>query len=148
MKSKQGKPPGTRKVATTGPNGVVKENQWQSSQRQQDALKYYMDPAEKETWGNAFKSLTKAGYSDNWASKLSSKGTLTEWFLQAVDIQRINPMHLQQKLQKIINDPMEETKDQLTAMKMLGGEMGMFQSTIRVKEVSAVEQALNEVLDM
>ena len=107
-----------------------------------------MDPDETETWGNAYRALEKAGYSPLYARRLASTNALTDWFLQAVDIQRINPMHLQQKLQRIINDPQEKTADQLLAMKMLGGEMGMFQTRIRVTEQSAVEQALNEVLDM
>ena len=143
--SKKGKKPGVRNIVRE--RGTI-SNQWQSDQRQQDALTYYMDPDEKETWGNAYKALEKAGYSSTYARRLASQNTLTDWFLQAVNIQRINPIHLQQKLQKIINSDCEKTADQLTEIKMLGGEMGMFQTNIKVTDTSAMEQAMNAVIDM
>ena len=66
--TKSGKKFGLR---TQGERGVT-ANQWTNSPQQNEFLRYYLDPGETETWGNAYLAATKAGYSDSYASSIMS----------------------------------------------------------------------------
>lgn len=132
---KKGKKFGTRPVVDnaqgsslpTGSGGShAVANQWQATTQQQNWLRYYMDPAEKETWGNAYQSAIKAGYSENYASRILSDKIALQWVQQARNIMRLNPEHLKSALNDIISNKYEKASDRIAAIKLLGIDQGMF----------------------
>ena len=50
--------------------------------RQLDFLKYYLDPKEKDTFSNAYRSAIKAGYSEEYAQTIVSRNL--EWVSEGV----------------------------------------------------------------
>ena len=119
-------------------------NQWQATQRQQDWLQYYMDPAEKETWGNAYQSALKAGYSESYARNIMNPSLALQWVQQAKNIVRLNPEHLKMALVKIINAEYAKDSDKIAAIKLLGTDQGMFVQK-QIVGITNIEQALNEL---
>lgn len=136
--TRAGKKPKQRKSGDLETHG----NQWTNSERQNRWLKYYLDPGEKETYGNAYSSAIKAGYSHGQAKNIINKGY--QWVQNAENVTRLNPEHIKAKLIDIIKDDSVKTGDQLTALKMLGTDMGMF---VEKKVIATVplEQALNDL---
>lgn len=139
MAGKKGKSFGTRDIATTSD---ATANQWQATQKQQNWLKYYMDPKETETYGNSFQAALKAGFSPSYASKIMSPTLALQWVQQAKNIMRLNPEHLKLALAQIITDSMAKDSDKIQAIKLLGTDQGMFVQ----KQITAhvgIEEALN-----
>lgn len=118
-------------------------NQWQATQRQQDWLSYYMNP-KSETWGNAYQSALRAGYSESYARVIMSDSVALEWVKQARNIMRLNPEHLKVALAQIINDPYSKDSDKIAAIKLLGQDQGMFVQK-QLVGVVPLEQMLNEL---
>lgn len=143
MKSKEGKKPNVRPVAIDKEE-LAQGNQWQATTRQQDWLNYYMNPREKATWGNAYQSAIKAGYSETYARNIVSESTALEWVKQARNIMRLNPEHLKVALAQIINDPISKDSDKIAAIKLLGTDQGMFVQRSLIGVVP-LEQALNDL---
>ena len=138
--SKDGKKFGVRPTV----KGDVQSNQWQATQRQQAWLKFYMDPREKPTWGNAYQSAISAGYSETYARNILSDSVALQWVQQARNIMRLNPEHLKLSLVQIINSDMARDSDKIQAIKLLGTDQGMFVQ----KQITAhigLEEALNEL---
>lgn len=144
--SKRGKRPNVRKVAEQPSDGKLAQgNQWQATKQQQDWLKYYMSPHERETWGNAYQSAIKAGYSESYARHIMSDSTAVEWVQQARNIMRLNPEHLKLALATIIADPMSKDSDKIQAIKLLGQDQGLFVPK-QLIGIVPLEQALNELV--
>ena len=143
MSKKQGKNFGKRLTVQDSETGV-QANQWQATQQQQNWLIYYMDPKHKDTYGNSYQAAIKAGYSEAYASRIMSDSMAVQWVRQARNIMRLNPEHLKSVLQEIINNKYEKTADRLAAIKLLGGEQGMFIQKTAVG-VFNIEDALNEL---
>lgn len=145
MSTKAGKKPNKRTIVETTSDGEVAQgNQWQATQRQQDWLRYYMDPKEKETWGNAYQAAIKAGYSETYAGTIMSPSVALQWVQQARNIMRLNPEHLKFALSQIISDTMSKDSDKIAAIKLLGTEQGMFVQ----KQITAhvgLEEALKDL---
>lgn len=118
-------------------------NQWQATQRQQNWLQYYMHP-KSETWGNAYQSAIKAGYSEGYARIIISDSTAVDWVKQARNIMRLNPEHLKVALAQIISNPIAKDSDKIAAIKLLGQDQGMFVQK-QLIGVVPLEQALNEL---
>ena len=142
MSKKQGKRFGSRAPATGSSKEVA--NQWQATQKEQDWLRYYMDPKEKETWGNAYQAAIKAGYSESYASNIMSPSLALQWVQQAKNIMRLNPEHLKFALAQIISDKYSKDSDKIAAIKLLGTDQGMFVQKQLVGHVN-IEEALNEL---
>ena len=139
MGSKKGKSFGTRGIAT---KSDAQANQWQATTRQQDWLKYYMDPKERETYGNSYQAALRAGYSESYAANIMSPTLALQWVQQAKNIMRLNPEHLKLALAQIITDSMSKDSDKIQAIKLLGTDQGMFVQ----KQITAhvgIEEALN-----
>lgn len=139
MGSKKGKSFGTRDIATSQD---ATANQWQATQKQQNWLKYYMDPKETETYGNSYQAALKAGFSESYAAKIMSPALALQWVQQAKNIMRLNPEHLKLALAQIITDNMAKDSDKIQAIKLLGTDQGMFVQ----KQITAhvgIEEALN-----
>ena len=139
MAGKKGKSFGTRDIATSQD---ATANQWQATQKQQNWLKYYMDPKETETYGNSYQAALKAGFSESYAAKIMSPALALQWVQQAKNIMRLNPEHLKLALAQIITDSMAKDSDKIQAIKLLGTDQGMFVQ----KQITAhvgIEEALN-----
>lgn len=119
-------------------------NQWQSTKRQQDWLLYYLDPSHKDTWGNAYQSAIKAGYSESYARNIMSPSLALQWVQQAKNIIRLNPEHLKFALAEIIGNKYEKASDRIAAIKLLGVDQGMFVQKQVVGHVN-IEDALNSL---
>lgn len=137
-KGKKGKKFGLR---TQGERGVT-ANQWTNSPQQNEFLRYYLDPTEKETWGNAYLAATKAGYSESYASSIIN--VAPQWIQQAQNIVKLQPEHLKQALAEIAGSRYEKASDRIQAIKLLGIDQGMFVQKQLVGHVN-IEQALSEL---
>lgn len=120
----------------------INANQWTNSPQQNEFLRYYLDPEQEETWGNAYISATKAGYSESYASSIIN--VAPQWIQQANNIVKLNPEHLKQALASIANSKMEKASDRIQAIKLLGIDQGMFVQKQLVGHVN-IEQALQEL---
>ena len=145
MSKKQGKKFGKRELVLENQDSTpAQANQWQATKRQQDWLVYYMDPKEKETWGNPYQAAIKAGYSETYARNIMSPSVALQWVQQAKDIVRLNPEHLKSALVEIIANKYEKASDRIAAIKLLGIDQGMFVQKQLVGHVN-IEEALNEL---
>ena len=136
--SKKGKKFGLR---TQGEKGVT-ANQWTNSPQQNEFLRYYLDPEQEETWGNAYLAATKAGYSNSYASQIIS--VAPQWIHQAQNIVKLHPEHLKQALASIASSKMEKASDRIQAIKLLGMDQGMFVQRQLVGHVN-IEDALKDL---
>jgi hypothetical protein len=140
-KKHKGKKFGTRELAK---NPETRANQWQATQKQQDFLRYYLDPKQKETFGNSYQSAIKAGYSETYAKNIMTPSMAVQWVSQAKNIIRLEPEHLQRVLIDIATSDYEKASDKIQAVKLLGLEKGMFVQKQLVGVVN-IEEALNEL---
>lgn len=136
--TKKGKKFGLRKQGEKG----VTANQWTNSPQQNEFLRYYLDPEQEETWGNAYLAATKAGYSDSYASQIIS--VAPQWIQQAQNIVKLHPEHLKQALASIASSKMEKASDRIQAIKLLGIDQGMFVQKQLVGHVN-IEDVLKEL---
>ena len=141
QKSKDGKKFTNRAIVN---KSEAQPNQWQSTKRQQDWLLYYLDPEHKDTWGNAYQSAIKAGYSESYARNIMSPSLALQWVQQAKNIIRLNPEHLKFALAEIIGNKYEKASDRIAAIKLLGVDQGMFVQKQVVGHVN-IEDALNSL---
>lgn len=145
MGKKKGKTFNKRNQVIDSPDGTpAQANQWQATKRQEDWLRYYMDPKEKETFGNDYQAAIKAGYSESYAKNIMSSSLALQWVQQARNIMRLNPEHLKMALVQIITDNMAKDADKIAAIKLLGTDQGMFVQ----KQITAhvgLEEALSQL---
>ena len=136
--TRRGKKFGLRKQ---GEKGVV-ANQWTNSPQQNEFLRFYLDPSEKETWGNAYLAATKAGYSESYASSIIN--VAPQWIQQANNLVKLQPEHLKQALASIASSTYEKASDRIQAIKLLGIDQGMFVQKQLVGHVN-IEDALKDL---
>lgn len=139
--SKRGHKPTNRSVTK---KSDAQPNQWQSTKRQQDWLQYYLDPKERDTWGNGYQSAIKAGYSESYARNIMSPSLALQWVQQAKNIVRLNPEHLKYALAEIIGNKYSKDSDKISAIKLLGVDQGMFVQKQLVGHVN-IQDALNSL---
>lgn len=136
--TRRGKKFGLRKQGERG----VTANQWTNSPQQNEFLRYYLDPTEKETWGNAYLAATKAGYSESYASSIIN--VAPQWIQQANNLVKLQPEHLKQALASIASSTYEKASDRIQAIKLLGIDQGMFVQKQLVGHVN-IEDALKDL---
>lgn len=136
--SKKGKKFGLRKQGEQG----VTANQWTNSPQQNEFLRYYLDPEQEETWGNAYHAAIKAGYSESYASSIMN--VAPQWIQTAQNIVRLRPEHLKQALASIASSKYEKASDRIQAIKLLGIDQGMFVQKQLVGHVN-IEDALKDL---
>ena len=136
--TKKGKKFGVR---TQGEKGVT-ANQWTNSPQQNEFLRYYLDPTETDTWGNAYHAAIKAGYSESYASSIMN--VAPQWIQQAQNIVKLQPEHLKQALASIAASKYEKASDRIQAIKLLGIDQGMFVQKQLVGHVN-IEEALKDL---
>lgn len=151
--TKRGKKFGLRKQGEKGVTDIdgksmdnkpkkVYANQWTNSPQQNEFLRFYLDPEQSETWGNAYLAATKAGYSESYSSSIMS--IAPQWIQQANNIVKLQPEHLKQALAAIANSKFEKASDRIQAIKLLGLDQGMFVQKQLIGHVN-IEQALNDL---
>lgn len=136
--TRKGKKFGLRKQGEKG----VTANQWTNSPQQNEFLRYYLDPTETDTWGNAYQAAIKAGYSESYASSIMN--VAPQWIQQAQNIVKLQPEHLKQALASIASSKYEKASDRIQAIKLLGIDQGMFVQKQLVGHVN-IEQALQDL---
>ena len=136
--SKSGKKFGLRKQGERG----VTANQWTNSPQQNEFLRFYLHPEEKETWGNAYLAASKAGYSESYASSIIN--VAPQWIQQANNLVKLQPEHLKQALASIASSKFEKASDRIQAIKLLGVDQGMFVQKQLVGHVN-IEDALKDL---
>lgn len=136
--TRRGKKFGLRKQGEKG----VTANQWTNSPQQNEFLRFYLDPSEKETWGNAYLAATKAGYSESYASSIIN--VAPQWIQQANNLVKLQPEHLKQALASIASSTYEKASDRIQAIKLLGIDQGMFVQKQLVGHVN-IEDALKDL---
>jgi hypothetical protein len=73
--------------------------------QQQAFLKHYLDP-KSETWGNAYKSALKAGYSEEYSQNIT--GQMPEWLSENISddkLLRKANKNLESALDGMLDDP-------------------------------------------
>lgn len=138
-KSRKGKAFGTRSVQK---NPDAYANQWHATKKQEDFLRYYLDPLERATFGNSYQAAIKAGYSETYSRNIMTPALGLDWVKQAKNIIRLEPEHLKSVLTGIATDRMEKAADRIAAVKLLGVDQGMFVQKQLVGHVN-IEEALN-----
>lgn len=136
---RKGKAPSIRKMASLEEQG----NQWQATPRQLKFIDAYMDPR-SETFGNAYQSGIKAGFSESYSQNLMKPSVGLKWVEQAYNIMTLEKPHLMMQLSQIIVDPYAKASDKISAIKTYGQEKGMFVEK-KVVGVVGIEQALSEL---
>lgn len=143
--SKRGKKFSKREVAARKDGELAQGNQWQATEQQLNWLNYYMNPKEDETYANPYQSAIKAGYSESYARNIMSPSTALQWVQAARNIMRtMSTEHIRGLLEDIATSRNEDTKDRLTAIKMLGTDQGMFVQKNITAHVG-LEEALQEL---
>ncbi len=128
MTKYKGKKFNKREVSANKPDGTpVQANQWQASPKQMDWLNYYMNPKEKDTYGNPYQAAITAGYSESYARQIMSPSLALQWVQSAKSIMRsMNTEHLRAALEEIALGKYEKASDRIAAIKLLGTDQGMF----------------------
>ena len=146
MGNRKGKKFNDREVAPVEDDGTVAQaNQWRATEKQLKWLKYYLDPKEKETYGNAYQSGIKAGYSPSYSEVITRPSVGLQWVESARTIMRtLKPDHLRNVLEEIALGEYEKTSDRIAAIKLLGVEQGMFTEK-KLVAVGSLEQAIQEL---
>lgn len=78
--------------------------------QQQTFLKYYLDP-KSETWGNAFQSAVKSGYSEEYAKNIT--GQMPDWLsenIRKTNLVQKAERNLDMALDGLLDDPEKGSK--------------------------------------
>ena len=101
---KKGLKPKNRALATTAPKHTIKKkltaNQWQNTPQQHLFMDSWINPT-SDTFGNAYHSALKAGYSKHYATVLTAPMTLNKWIEEYRRKLDFGPEHIKQGIQTI-----------------------------------------------
>lgn len=126
-KNKQGKKFNDRGITPRDEGTVVQANQWRATEKQLEWLDLYMNPKQTETYGKAYHSAIKAGYSESYARNMMNPSLALQWVQSARNIMRsMNPEHIRSTLEDILVNKYEKASDRIAAAKLLGTDQGMF----------------------
>lgn len=100
----------------------------QATPKQQKFLDNWLIPS-SETFGNAYQSAIKAGFSPHYAQKITAKSTDLDWMGEIRRQTTLKPIHIIKQLEHIsLFAP--QIRDQLTAISILTKVHGMQTSNI------------------
>lgn len=97
MKTK-GLKPKNRSVAKG--NGKLFANQWQNTPQQTEFMSYWLD-LDSETFGNAYQSALRAGYSNQYANQLASPSINNKWIQEYTNRLNLTDEHIRQGIQQL-----------------------------------------------
>lgn len=98
---RKGKPPLQRKLATTTKKTKLTANQYQATPQQDMFMDYWTNPKHTATFGNAYESALKAGYSPKYAIKITAPTTTNQWITEYRKGLNLTPEHITKKLEDI-----------------------------------------------
>ena len=99
-KIQQGHKPKDRKLATHTKKTKLTGNQWQNTPQQNMFIKLWTDP-NSDTFGNAYESALKTGYSKNYANRITAQSMHIKWIEEYRKHTEFRPEHIKQGIQQI-----------------------------------------------
>lgn len=120
----------------------VVSNQWQSSPKHALFLEYYFVPT-SNTFGNAYKSGVKAGFSESYSRTLTRKTDKHMWLAEFINSTQLTQDHV---IAGITNIALNSEKDsnKLKALELLAKLQGMMVDRKITAHVN-IEQALQNL---
>lgn len=104
---------------------VAQPNQWKNTPKQNNFLKYWLTPNEP-TFGNAYQSALKAGFSNNYAKIITSDAQGLEWVKEGRKyLTNLEPHHTIKKLEHEALHA-NQSRDRLKALELIGKIQGLF----------------------
>jgi len=122
------------------------------NRRQLRFIEYWLDPTNNETFGNAYKAATAAGFSKSYARIITTNTLGLEWVKEAKKRLAVyETEHIYRGFQDIAAHGAQD-RDRLKALELMGKARGMFidrvQQDVQVKFVNAVPRPEGEVIDI
>lgn len=103
---------------------VKNSNQYISDPRQDAFASLWLDPS-SPTFGNAYQSAIKAGYSTYHAKQITSNALSLEWVKEAKSkLAKFTPEHIVKKLEALTNA--SKDSDKIRALELLARVNGLF----------------------
>lgn len=99
-------------------------NQWTNNPKQIRFLTFWLLPSERETFGNAYLSAIKAGYSEHYARQLTSPAVNNMWLREFQRLSDFTPEHIKQGIQELAIKSIRDS-DKLKAYELLAKLQGM-----------------------
>lgn len=133
---RSGKKPTSRKLQTIKGKKELTANQWQNTPQQLLFMEAWLTPT-SPTFGNAYQSAIKAGYSDIYARQITSGATDNKWLREFANKIDFTEYHIQQGIQEIYSNPevynnaRSPADTRLKALEVLGKSKGMFKDNNR-----------------
>lgn len=126
---------------------IKNSNQWVSDPRHDLFVEGWLLPT-SPTFGNAYQSALKAGFSPHHSKQITSNVLSLEWVKEAKGrLTRYTPEHIVNKLQDLVNA--NKDSDKIRALELLARINGLFIdrsiSTIDVQFTNAVPRPATEV---
>lgn len=114
-------------------------NQWTNNPKQELWATYYMDVTNIDTFGNAYASAIKAGYSDNYARQIASPAINNLWIKEYKRTAILSSEHIVQGVQRIAVSGMKDS-DRLRAYELLARLQGLLvdksiTATVNIEDV-------------
>ena len=117
---RQGLATSDRPKTTTKKNS----NQWISDPRQDAFVNFWLTPG-SDTFGNAYQSAIKAGYSTYHAKNITTNALSLEWIKEAKGrLAKFTPEHIVKKLEALTNA--SKDSDKIRALELLARVNGLF----------------------
>lgn len=81
--------------------------QWKGNKKQKIAMEFWLNPG-SETFGNAYRSFKKAGFSDSYSKNI--KNLAPKWLSEYIDRVDLSEEHIKQGIQNIATNPNVNSK--------------------------------------
>ena len=138
MKGNAGLKPTKRKIVDSHPN------QWTGNPKQILMLAYYLDTKARDTFGNAYQSAIKAGYSESYARQITSPAVKNMWLQEYQRmLTKLEPEHITQGIQDIAVNGIRDS-DRLRAYELLAKIQGLLIDRTATVNFN-IETALSEL---
>lgn len=133
---RKGKKATSRKLQTIKGKKELTANQWQNTPQQLLFMEAWLTPT-SPTFGNAYQSAIKAGYSDNYSRQISSNAVENKWIKEFSNKTNLTEHHILQGIQEIYSNPevynnaRSPADTRLKALEIYGKAIGMYKDNNR-----------------
>lgn len=133
---RKGKKATSRKLQTIKGNKELTANQWQNTPQQLLFMEAWLTPT-SPTFGNAYQSAIKAGYSDIYARQITADATNNKWLREFTNKTNLTEDHILEGIQDIYSNPevynnaRSPADTRLKALEIYGKARGMFKDNNR-----------------
>ena len=130
-----------QQVQTLNDGQLAKRYQWRGNKKQRLAMELWTDPASK-TFGNAYQSFLKAGFSPSYAKNVMN--ITPKWLSEYIDRLDFQPEHIKQGIQSLAvksNNSRSPDDTRLKAYEILAKISGMIDN--KGTTVNIVQPILN-----